>query len=238
MIGLDGNFWSQYFRRVNIQAVRAFERAVVDRVLPAFANLDTEADVVAAAEYERIGNLPSVDDFDDMASAAEEAQETGLAFYEEMSAVRQALLNLFAAALFHMVEQQLLLFHRRQLLRPDEEYNRALFSREKVQAGLAAAGIELKEFEPWLALNELELVANVTKHGDGPSADKLRVVRPDVLVPWMFKGQEGTMGRPSPYIRTPLTGDSVFVTIEDFRRYADTCVAFWEELAAALAVIG
>lgn len=76
------------------------------------------------------------------------------------------------------------------------------------------------------------------KHGDGRSADELRSLRPEVLVPELLRGQRGWMGKPTPYVKTPLTGDSVHVTVDDFQRYTDIAVAFWEDLAEAIEVAG
>jgi hypothetical protein len=234
----DGLFWSHHFRRVLIPAIRAFERAVVDRVMPAFANIEAEAETASENEYERLGNMPSWGEYDDMSVAAGQAEDAGLAFYEEMTGVRQALLNLSAAALFHMVEQQLLYFHRRQVLRPHEEYDRKLFGRETVIARFRDGGIELHDLKSWPALHELEILANTVKHGDGRSADELRALRPDLLVRPEFRNQTGMLGRPSQYVRTPLMGDDVYVSIDDFRAFAAVAVSFWEEVADAIVAAG
>ena len=226
----DAGFWAQHFRRVFVRELRAFEQAVVDRVVPAFDNLEAEAEAVADGEYARLGSLPA-SDYIEMGDFAEQAQEAGLAHYETLAGVRQAILNLCTAALFHTVEQQLLLFYRRQVLHPSEEYNPALFSWKVIHQRFIDGGVNLRELKSWPMFHELELVANTVKHGDGRSADKLRSVRPEVLVPEILRNQGGWMSKPTPYVRTPLTGDSVHVTVEDFRRYADIAVAFWEEVA-------
>lgn len=76
--------------------------------MPVFADLGRKADEVANAEFERLGAQPATDDTAcDMSVLAEAANERGQASYETMSALRQATLNLFAAGLFHLVEQQL-----------------------------------------------------------------------------------------------------------------------------------
>ena len=232
MTHFDSGFWAHHFRRVFIRELRAFERAVVERVLPAFANLEFEAESIANDEFERLGRMPG-DDSIDMSDLAEEAQEEGLAHYATLTGVRQAMLNLFTAALFHMVEQQLLLFHRRQVLNPSEEYNSELFSWKVIHARFENGGVRLRDLNCWPAFHELEVVANTVKHGDGHSADELRGLRPEVLVPVILRNEKGMMGRPTPYVRTPLTGESVHVTLPEFRRYADVAVSFWEEVAEA-----
>jgi hypothetical protein len=59
----------------------------------------------------------------DMADAAESAQEVGLELYLQLTGVRQGVLNLFTASLYHLFEQQLMVFYRRQVLRANEENN-------------------------------------------------------------------------------------------------------------------
>lgn len=45
---------------------------------------------------ERLGSLPATDDYDGGGADAEAAQDKGLAFYETMTAMRQATVNLFS----------------------------------------------------------------------------------------------------------------------------------------------
>lgn len=232
----DAGFWSHHFDRVFVRQIRAFERALLDRVLPAFEGLEAEAEALAKEEYARLGRLPGRDDID-MADLAEVAHEVGLAHYEQLTSVRQSMLNLATAALFHLVEQQLLHFHRRQVLHPAEENDRGLFSWNIIHARFADGGVILRDLPCWPPFRELELVSNTVKHGDGRSADELRQVRPEILVYPPLRG-DPRMGRPAGAVHTPLTGDSVHVTPEDFQRYAATAISFWNELASAIRRIG
>ena len=233
MTGLDPGFWVPVLRDQFVRSIRAFERAAIDRVLPAFSGLEAEAEAITNAEYERLGRLPA-NDARDMADAAEQAQDAGLAHYEEATDTRQALLNLFAAALFHLVEQQLLFFHRRQVLRPREENDIALFGRKTMQVRLAEAGVDLDEISHRTGLTELELVANVVKHGDGRSAETLREMKSVVLVPELFRDESGRLGQPVGRIVAPLAGDGIYVSSDDLQRYANIAVRFWEEMAEAV----
>jgi len=78
----------------------------------------------------------------------------------------------------------------------------------------------------------------VPRARDGRAAVELRSLRPDVLVPEILRGERGWMSKPMPYVRTPLTGDSVYVSVNDFRRYAVIAVAFWEDVAVAIEMAG
>lgn len=232
MSWFDSGFWSYHFERVFVAEVRAFERAAVGRVLPAFDDLEAEADAFAAVEYERLGAMPA-DENVDMGDLAEMAEEAGIDRYEELTGVRQAMLNLMTAALFHLVEQQLFLFFRRQVLRPEEEAGVNLNTWRIVHERFAAAGVDLKVLNGWPKFRELECVANVVKHGDGPSAQLLRALNPRVLVPELFR-KDPRLNKPIGAVGTPLSGDGVHVTASELRIYADAAVAFWRDLAEAI----
>jgi len=74
-------FWSSHFRQVFVPQIRALVDTLSDRLLPAFANFETEADQKTHAEYERLISLPARDDID-MADLAEKAFESGLSHYQ------------------------------------------------------------------------------------------------------------------------------------------------------------
>lgn len=234
---LDPAFWAPAFESRFVRSVLSLERAVVGRVLPAFDGIDREAESLAKEEYDRLGGQPATDQWD-MADAAEWAQDAGLAHYEELSDTRQALVNLCTAALFHLVEQQLVFFHRRQVLRPSEEYDASLFSWKIITERLKEFGIDLPAIKRSTGLEELELVANVVKHGDGRSADALRERKAIVLVPELLRGEASLLSEPTGRIDGPLSGDGIYVSVSDFRRYAEIAVAFWREMATAVRATG
>ncbi len=65
---------------------------------------------------------------EDPADFAEAAEQAGVSHYLLLDGIRQGMLNLFAAALYHSFEQQVMRFHRKQVLHPGEE-NDLTFSR-------------------------------------------------------------------------------------------------------------
>ena len=86
----------------------------------------------------------------------------------------------------------------------------------------------------WSKILELEALANVVKHGDGRSAEKLRELRPDLLTNPLFRGRAGLMGSPTAYVGLPLAGDSVYVTPEDFAALVQSAEMFWRDFADAI----
>jgi hypothetical protein len=94
-------------------------------------------------------------------------------------------------------------------------------------------GVDLTKFNPWTKLDELRLVANAVKHGDGCSAKKLKRHRPKLF--------EDPLDLPefafssSPPIR-PLVGEGMWLTEHDFNDYANALRGFWHELETHLPV--
>jgi len=233
MAYFDSGFWSQHCRRVYVGQIRAFERAVLKRFLPAFEGIEDEAERFANEEYERLGRRPG-DDWIDMGDLAEQAQEAGIERYEELAGVRQSLLNLSATALFHLFEQQLLLYHRRHILHPSEEDDEALFYRREILKRVREGGVDIERLASWKHMQELEALANTVKHGAGRSAKRLGKLRPDLLVPPALADEEGAWSEPIDDVHLPLAGDDVYVTEKAFKGFADAVVEFWSEFADSI----
>ncbi len=160
-----------------------------------------------------------------MAQAAEWASEEGQAYYEAMTGLRQATINLLAAGLFHLLEQQL------AKLTFDCKFRDISMNPKNANLGpngeLAAwyknhFGLDLKDLPQWKTINQLRLVANAVKHADGGSARELRGEREELFRNPAVK----SMNLPSPDydrwpLRSPLTGEDLFVTEQIFAEYAN-----------------
>jgi len=228
-VWLDGCFWEGYFRSSFIPQIDAFCNAIMKRVIPVFANIAEEADDVAQSEYERYGSLPATGDESwDMGDAAEWAQEIGLAHYVALTGVRQSLVNLAVVALYHMFEQQLLLFHRKQVLHPSEEDNISKIKFRELQRRLKNGNLDIESLKSWAKVDELKLVANSIKHAEGTSADKLKGLRPDLFVNPYFREDDTQIFHPS-RVYLPLAGKDIYVTIEDLEEYRIALTSFWDE---------
>lgn len=236
---MNGSYWSRHFREVFIRQLQLLEDTLLTRVLPAFEGLEAEAEQIKETEYTRLGALPASDDsFYDMADAAEDAFETSLAHYLDATSARHVVPNLWAASVYHLFEQQLLLFHRRELLSKSEENAPSLFRPTIIKARLLALGIDLEELPSWSGLGEIRLVANTVKHGDGDSAEKLHRLNPGLFLPPILRMAGGSFIRPLAGYRspvfTPLAGDDLYVNEDDIRRYVKAVIAVWEDLANSL----
>lgn len=216
-----------------ISKLRGFRMVVHDKLLPPFNSIADEANAVAEEEYRRLDQMPG-DDSVDMVDLAEQAHDEGLAYYETVTGVQQALIAILAIAVYHLVEQELISFLRRELLDHREESGQKKLSVKEVSQRLLAHGIELASFVSYLNLDELRLVADTVKHAEGGSSEKLYKLRPEMIThPFVRQAMPGREWIKTP-VHTPLTGDDFYVTMDDLDAYFDAGISFYEELATAL----
>lgn len=229
-------FWSVQFSRVFIPQIRALVEALADRLLPAFGDIEAEANRKTEEEYQRLGSLPARDDVD-MGDLAEKAFDTGVAHYQMVSGIRQGFTNMLAAALYHTYEQQVMLFHRREVLELVEENDANLFKHSVFRDRLVVHGIDVKSFMSWPLIDELRLVANTVKHAEGDSASDLHSRRPDLFIAPSVASLPFLGSNRSPRLFQPLMGEDLYISLDDIRRYAEAIEQFWSELSDAMAQI-
>jgi hypothetical protein len=188
-------FWSSYFRREFVPQLRAIVEVLEMRTLPAFSGIEQEAEKVSEEAWDAFMSAPGTGD-EDPSDFAEAAEEAGVSHYMLLNGIRQGMVNLFAAPLYHAFEQQVMLFLRREVLDLREENNPKLFQLPEFQRRLKARGLDVTSFHCWGKLDELRLVANTVKHAEGESARKLHALRADMFEHPSIAGK--TFGHPAP----------------------------------------
>ena len=224
-------------RRVHSSAIpyiRAYGECVLNDVLPAFSNLSVRAEAIATAEFKRLGKRQTDENCDgDMGEEADAAQEMGQAFYNNMVAIRQTSLNLYATGLFHLLEQQLA-----------EQCRDGSFDSQPMPTDTKLGGlktwylihfdIDLSKLLTWPKIDQLRLLANTVKHGDGGSAKELKGIRPDIFQDPNLR--ELLAEFPQMYtslpVRSPLAGEDIFVTDKIFSEFHEAATSFVAEIAA------
>lgn len=141
------------------------------RIVAAFAHLHDEAEAVIQRAYDQLAQ--GCCENTDPGTIAEQAQDRGIEYYVSVSAVRQGILNLMVAGLYHLLEQHV--DHTVEVALPrvvKTGKTENPFSR--LERVLQGEGIELHRFGSWRKIDELRLIAGCVKHGDGKSATDLR----------------------------------------------------------------
>ena len=238
---LDGRFWGPWVRKVFVSEVVWMRRSAFEHILPSFPDSSTEADKTRDAAWEIAMAQPS-DGSNDPASYVEWAAEKGLETYEGFTRMRQAAANLSAAMLWHLLEQQILVFHMRQVLKIHEEHEARvdaktrtkLFRLDEFHQWLDAGGCSMKSLPSWRKVNELRLVANAVKHGPGKSLDELYAIRPDLLT----MPESGAIDLPlepsRPWVERPAGGEDIYVRDADLAAYFDAATSLWQEFSDAI----
>lgn len=226
-MAVGGLYIAYRIRRMVLPFVRVYGQWVEERIIPLSEQLQKMAETVEQETYDDLMSQPVGDEYSgDGSDEAEAAHDIGLSFYEDISKMYQATLNLFSAGLFHVMEQQLA-----DLTRDGAIQKQVSDSRLEVVVDWYKKNcqLELTQFPDWGIIDELRLVANSTKHAEGPAAKQLREKRPELFVyPALRKDDPNTLVV-SP-LSLPLGGDGLYVTGDEFRGYHKTVLDLFEWL--------
>jgi len=185
---MTGAYVARDIRMRVMPPLLAYNANIFRDVLKAFDNLDERAQEEANEFYE---NYPG-NEYTDPGDVADWANDHSLSWWETMVSLRQSMVNLLAAGLFHLIEQQL------AALSLDCKYERVRDTKLEIVKDWYAEnlGIDLSSLEPWAKIDELRLVASSVKHAEGGSARRLRELRPDLfqIRPSQISGPKSAVG--------------------------------------------
>lgn len=209
-----------------------------NKVIPSFDDISDEAEAVEEEAYQKL-SMSFDPENDDPSKSAEEAYDAKISFYIMADGVKQGVINLFAAGLYHLFEQWFYKFHRRELLWPNGDDVTSLVSWEAANERLTKYyKIDIKAFASWPKVDELRLIANTVKHADGGSCHKLKELRPDLFVsPHVEKDVHAIDLVKLKAVFQPLAGEDFYLSPEEFAKYAEAVMQFWDELATAFDAI-
>ncbi len=202
----------EFIQYVALEQLDALAIDGTSRALAGFATIAEEADAYGNRMFESYVQAVGERDPGDF---ADEARDQGVQYYVLLSNLRQGIVNLLAAGLYHLYEQ-----HREKLKLILTDSGRAMPPLEKLGG--------------WAKVEELRHLANTVKHAEGPSARELRRIRPDLFVPPVTKRsplEEHALRRAT---ENPLGGTDLFVTEADLQKYRDAIRQLWESLRPLL----
>ncbi|MCX5885402.1 MAG: hypothetical protein NT096_05790 [Proteobacteria bacterium] len=227
-------FWEQYIRNHFIKQIELLNESIQNRLIPTFDTIEKEAEEISEKEWDRLCSSCYSPDIDP-ADLAERAQEAGIDYYMTLSGIKQTLLNITATALYHLFEQQIIFFLRREVLHPSQENDPQLMKVSVFREQLLKKGIDIYSFRSWDKIKELRVVSNSIKHAEGDSASELRKMRPDMFKHPMLRSQpEKELMHSAIYrVYMPMAGDDIFVIQDDLAEYKNALVNFWNELIVA-----
>lgn len=216
VVAVQGSYIAWRIRQTALPFVRVYGQWVEERIVPLADQLTPMADAVEEQVYEQLMSRPVAEDYSgDGSEEAEYAFDVGLTFYQTLTDMYQGTLNLFAAGLFHVIEQRLADLTRDGAIDiegPDTTL------RNVVGWYQQHFGLNLTSFRSWPLIDELRLVANTIKHAEGQSATQLRAVRAELFVSPRLRANPHAASFDMP-VHLPLAGDGLYVTGGDFRNY-------------------
>jgi hypothetical protein len=227
-MSVGGSYISWRIRRMVLPFVRVYGQWVEEHIIPMSDQLGKMADAVEKQAYDELMSQSGGEDYSgDGSDEAEAAHEKGISFYEDISKMYQATLNLFSAGLFHVVEQQLADLTRDGAIEKEVSDTKLDVVVDWYKNNCQ---LDFAWFSSWSVIEELRLVANTTKHAEGPAAEQLRKKRPKLFVyPSLRKDDPKTITFVSP-LSLPLGGDGLYVTGDEFRTYHKAVLDFFEQL--------
>jgi len=240
-MAVSGSNLALEFRCAFIRPVLAFSSSIFDDILPAFGNPDERAQKMASDYFNEVGSQPAGEYQDtDMPDVADEAHGISLSWYQTMVTVRQTKRNLLATGLFHLTEQQL----AESCRDVDSDIKPPSTKLEEIERWYGKNfHLELKSLSSWSTVDELRLVANAVKHGEGPATRQLKTLRPELFsnpdYAEIYKEyeQEG-MSPPMSEALAPLTGQDLFVSEKSLRTYVEGAAGIFEDIAMYFASHG
>ena len=230
---LNHYWWARTFQNDFAPQLCAVVDALKGRLFLSFETIEAEAEAVTQKVWKGFMSGVGTGD-EDPANSAEAAQDAGVSHYLLLAGIRQGLLNLFAVALFHTFEQQVMQFLRRELLHPPEENDPKLLKWAEFEKRLKACGIEIRHVSSWPKVEELRLVTNTVKHAEGDSAQELFRVRPDLFEHPGVQKPAGLTTKAQPRVLLPLVGEDLYVQLSDVEAYLRALLGFWAELTKAM----
>ncbi|WP_411725568.1 type II toxin-antitoxin system HicB family antitoxin [Methyloglobulus sp.] len=203
-IGLIGSF---------IPPVRHLSAVLFERVLPAFDNLQEEADNLLVDSY------------------SEYAYDENVTWFIRTSAVKQVEINLHGVGLRHLFEQHFCHLVSNWLRDRRHEAN---YNKDK-HVLISTSEIKIENFRSWKILEELRHACNAVKHAEGNSVEKLEKIRPDLFKnPSIDSLPDFNFSRKRLPVQNPMAGQDIYLQEDDIRKYAFAIEDFWNEFIEKL----
>lgn len=153
--------------------IRYVSETIVKRLYSSFDSIDEESKSVEAQAYQKSSRYFNPDTMDE-SHGMEEAFHEGVNHYIVHTQMKQEFLNSSITWIFHQFEKDSIRIFG------------TIDGNEKKNL-LEKLGIDTSETSLWSTCNnELRLLANTIKHGEGSSSRKLKVLRPDLFKEQMF----------------------------------------------------
>ncbi|MBU4350312.1 hypothetical protein KJ830_08930 [bacterium] len=211
-------------RRYLKSEISTYVEIYFQKLLPVFKDIESDADKCANDFYDNFMSRPTSDDFIDPSSIAEEALEIGIEHYSYLKLGKYRLTATWHATLYQLWEQQSRLFLFREMSHVcNIQFETFCTNLSEIKKKFKLHNVDIESFSCWPQIDELCLLCNVIKHGDGDSAKRLRKIKPA-----LFK-QEDNIDYMKIY-KTTLLEETLNLNEMTLQNYRDALLSFWDEI--------
>lgn len=224
-------------RKMLKEPFETFAKTYDERIIPIFSSLEEESQTIADEKYDALGRYFNPER-DDPADYAEMAWEAGLEHYESMSLMQYNMRLMWISTLYQFWEQQVRKFVFEEVTRThkfiDKKGNDVDFAGfctrgiDDIKDEFNEFGQDLEKLKSWPKIEELRLLANVIKHGEGWSATKLKQLRPDYFDAGIISADLLDL------YKTTLGERVLNIDDREYKIYCDAIIQFWDELPDVL----
>ncbi|PHC43815.1 hypothetical protein COF09_11165 [Bacillus toyonensis] len=224
---LHRNLREKYIKPFNL-----YKKIYNDKILNLFSNIEDEAKEIANNYYYELGKNFNPN-YSDPSDYAEQAQEIGLEYYEDMALMEYTTKLALISNLYQFWEQQVRHFLYDEIKKSQHipvnrgkeiPYQNFGTSIVPIKNFFMIFGQNIEQLSSWETIDELRVLSNVIKHGDGNSAVDLARKNPNFL-----KSEYSDINLLELYGTTLNERVLNFKEIS-FDRYADALIEFWNEL--------
>ncbi|MDD2991748.1 hypothetical protein [Zoogloea sp.] len=221
----------EHYRQLYRDQIDRLVDTLTVRLLPTFESVHAEVEAIQREAYHANHERANDGNWLDPQMAHDVAFEASIMHFDIVLDLRQGLQNMFAVTLYHLFEQQVRTFHVRVL-----NHKPLKFGSDVLKAWDKTLTDPVLSTEQRSGLDELRLLANTVKHGDGASAQELYTAAPHLF---LADYEQDVLDDPTvvvhkPDIGTPLFGQDLFVRLDDIQRYRQLLNGVWSAYLEAL----
>lgn len=221
----------EHYRQLYRDQIDRLVDTLTVRLLPTFESVHAEVEAIQREAYRANNERANDGNWLDPQTAHDAAFESSIMHFDIVLDLRQGLQNMFAVTLYHLFEQQVRVFHVHVL-----NHKPLKFGPDVLKAWDKTLPDPVLTTEQRSGLDELRLLANTVKHGDGASAQELYTAAPHLF---LADYEQDALDDPTvivhkPDIRTPLFGQDLFVRLDDIHRYRQLLNGVWSAYLEAL----
>jgi hypothetical protein len=215
-------------RKLKIEEIELYKNTYLERIAPVFDSVEKEADNLSAKIYDDAMS-DVVDDYSmpDPSSIAQFAMESGFYYYEKYSLMRYNTRAMWITMLYQYWEQQV----RKFLYDEYKNVYEIEFSKfcsngiREIKEGFKESNLDITLLNSWSGIEELRLLANSLKHGEGSSTKQLKEKFPK------YFEHEGLEEYDLLKLYNTTLGEKVLnINDSDYSTLCDNLIAFWKEL--------